>query len=70
VSVGHVPAAVPLHVPVSVRTQHVPTVPAGGIGPGEPVALFTQSCPLGHDAFTLFTPQPFGRFVPHWPAPV
>jgi len=63
------------HVPLarlheSVRTQHVPAVPEGGAGPGAPVALFTHSEPAAQLALMLFFPQPSGRFVPHWPAPV
>lgn len=49
----------------SVRVQHEPTTPLPGAGPGELVALFTQSWFAPHGALTLFAPQPFGRFVPH-----
>jgi hypothetical protein len=51
---------------LSVRVQHEPTVPLGGAAPGCPFRLSTQTPPLAQMALMLFSPQPFGRFVPHW----
>lgn len=48
--------------------QHEPTTPAGGAGPGLPLALLTHSLPSPQVALMVFCPQWFGRFVPHCPA--
>ncbi len=52
----------------SVRVQQVPGVPAGGAMPGAPVALLTHSWLAPQATSTLFSPQPLGSDVPHWPA--
>jgi hypothetical protein len=50
---------------LSVRVQHEPTTPDAGAGPGDPLALLTQSWAAPQLTFGILPPQPSGRFVPH-----